>query len=154
MKAVVLACMGAALLATCTAAPVHAAAGPAAPRHPVAHPVLRCTQPRALDGDTIRCANLPASVRLTGIDAPELPGHCRRGRACAPGDPVASRAALVRALRAPVTVEVIGTDLYRRTIGLVRSGPRNLSCAQIASGNAIYRGDWDHGHRIARECGQ
>src|ERR1700712_1173347 len=47
---------------------------------------------RVVDGDTLRCGN--ERVRLLGIDAPELPGHCRIGRACAPGDPYASTASL------------------------------------------------------------
>lgn len=46
-----------------------------------------CRAPRALDGDTITCGTArrlksgrvrkPVRVRLIGIDAPELPGHCR-----------------------------------------------------------------------------
>ncbi len=48
-----------------------------------------CASPIAIDGDTLRCAAGPR-VRLAGIDAPEIPGHCRRGRKCTPGDPAAS----------------------------------------------------------------
>lgn len=40
------------------------------------------------DGDTIRCGD--ERIRLLAIDAPELPGHCARGRNCVEGDPVAS----------------------------------------------------------------
>lgn len=47
--------------------------------------VAGCT---VTDGDTIRCG--AERIRLLGIDAPELPGHCRSGRACAPGDPYGS----------------------------------------------------------------
>jgi endonuclease YncB( thermonuclease family) len=37
------------------------------------------------DGDTIRCNG--ERIRLLGIDTPELPGHCRKGRDCVSGDP-------------------------------------------------------------------
>ena len=33
-----------------------------------------------IDGDTIHCGY--TRVRLAGIDAPEMPGHCQPGRAC------------------------------------------------------------------------
>ena len=57
-----------------------------------------CAQALAIDGDTLKCAFLndgrAVNVRLAGIDAPELPGHCRRGRDCAPGDPYVSKRVL------------------------------------------------------------
>ena len=52
------------------------------------------TNCRAIDGDTLRCGSI--RIRLLGIDAAELPGHCRIGRHCAPGDPFAQQAALRR----------------------------------------------------------
>ena len=57
--------------------------------------VLTCTL-IAIDGDTLRCGR--ERIRLLGIAAPEMPGHCRRGRRCVEGDPVASRAALAAAI--------------------------------------------------------
>jgi endonuclease YncB( thermonuclease family) len=47
------------------------------------------------DGDTFRCAD-GTRVRLSSIDTPEMPGSCRPGRSCAPGDPYAAKAALKR----------------------------------------------------------
>lgn len=124
-----------------------------------------CQSPRAVDGDTLRCANLPASVRLLAIDAPELPGHCRKGRACAPGDPHASREALAVLLRrGRITLELVGTDRWGRNLAVARSTwlamplkvrrSVNLSCAQLAARHAVYVAAWDNGRRIARECGQ
>jgi endonuclease YncB( thermonuclease family) len=49
---------------------------------------FQCPAPAVVDGDTLRCGD--RRVRLYGIDAPELPGHCRPGRACTPGNPYAS----------------------------------------------------------------
>lgn len=70
---------------------------------------------RAIDGDTIRHEG--KRLRLLGIDAPELPGHCRRGRVCVEGDPVASRDALQRLLDAG-EVRCFGNrmDVYGRAL--------------------------------------
>lgn len=46
----------------------------------------------AIDGDTLRCG--AERIRLLGIDAPEMPGHCHERRNCVPGDPIASKNAL------------------------------------------------------------
>jgi micrococcal nuclease len=109
--------------------------------------VLTCT---AVDGDTLRCGKL--RVRLLGIDAAELPGHCRRGRQCAPGDPKAHSRALAAFIAGGVTVQSIATDRYGRTVAVVRDrAGRNASCAMLGSG-ATYKPQWDNGYRIMREC--
>ena len=54
-----------------------------------------CVVRYVTDGDTFRCSN-GTRVRLSSIDTPEMPGSCRQGRACAPGDPYAAKAALQR----------------------------------------------------------
>lgn len=108
---------------------------------------------RAVDGDTLRCGQ--ERIRLVGIDAPEMPGHCARGRQCAPGDPVAARGNLARLLRSgPITIERLGRDHYGRTLALVRAGATDLSCAQLRGGFAIYKPAWDTGARVARICGR
>lgn len=105
---------------------------------------------RVTDGDTIRCGKEP--IRLLGIDAPELPGHCRKGRRCAPGDGYASRASLAAAMAGPLSIQRIARDRYGRTLALV-SGPRgDLSCWQLRQRQAIYRDDWDNGGALARIC--
>lgn len=109
---------------------------------------LTCT---ATDGDTIRCGR--ERVRLIGIDAPELPGHCRTGRNCAPGDPWASKAALARLLRSgPITLERHGFDHYGRTLAFAFAGRIDLSCAQLRAGQAIYVARWDDGGHLAATC--
>lgn len=102
-----------------------------------------CPSVRVIDGDTLVCG--AEHVRLQGIDAPEVPGHCRVGRVCAPGDPAASTANL-RRLVARGMVECRGSarDTYGRTIGrcsvvLGSAGGIDLSCAQLAGGFAIRR---------------
>ncbi|RYG89864.1 MAG: thermonuclease family protein [Alphaproteobacteria bacterium] len=105
---------------------------------------------RVVDGDTLRCGS--ERVRLLGIDAPELPGHCYRGRVCAPGDPFASTRSLQSALVGKLTIERIDQDRYGRTLALVRGSKGDLSCWQLTRQQARYRDDWDDGGRLARIC--
>jgi len=104
----------------------------------------------ATDGDSLRCGR--ERVRLLGIDAPEL-APCPPRRRCAPGDPFASRDNL-RKLVQDQTVEVvrIGADRYGRTLAMVHSAKRNLSCEQLRQGFAVYRRDWDNGKRVFGAC--
>lgn len=96
------------------------------------------------DGDTIRCAD-GTRLRLAGIDAPEF--HCRRGRRCAPGDPIASRESL-RALAGPaVRYRVVdanrcragfqSTDPYGRPVALVYAPSGELGAEQLRRGFAV-----------------
>jgi len=111
-------------------------------------PGVLCT---AIDGDTLRCGS--ERVRLLGIDAPELPGHCQQGRRCAPGDPFTSMRSLRAALsRGAITLKRFGTDHYGRTLALVSAGGVDLSCWQLTHGQAIYKSWWDNGGQLARIC--
>ncbi|MGR6327996.1 thermonuclease family protein [Sphingomonas sp. XXL09] len=102
------------------------------------------------DGDTIRCDG--ERIRLLGIDAPELPGHCRTGRNCAPGDGYASKASLAAAMVGTIHVNRVGEDRYGRTLALLSSDRGDLSCWQLRHGQAIYKTQWDDGRRVARIC--
>ncbi len=97
-----------------------------------------CTDPRVVDGDTLRCG--ATRIRLQGIDAPELPGHCARGRACTSGDPFASTDNLRALVSGAVMVcRQTDTDRYGRTVAHCSVRGRDLSCAQIAGGFAVRR---------------
>jgi micrococcal nuclease len=122
-----------------------AALHPAAPSP--ATPVTAC---RVVDGDTLNCDG--ERVRLLGIDAPELPGHCRRGRACVAGDPYASSGSLAAALAPPLSINRVGVDRYGRTLALVRGRNGDLSCWQLRHHAATYRFDWDNGGLVAALC--
>ncbi|MFZ4109057.1 MAG: DUF1294 domain-containing protein [Polymorphobacter sp.] len=99
-----------------------------------------CPAPRHHDGDAIRCRGGSKSMRLFGIDAPEMPGACRPGRACTPGDAFAARDYLA-ALTAghAVTCEQLDTDRYDRAIVRCAADGADLSCAMVAGGHAVER---------------
>lgn len=103
-----------------------------------------------VDGDTLRIDG--ERIRLLGIDSAEMPGHCRKGRTCAPGDPHQAKASLTQAARGHIQVDRIKKDRYGRTIAVVYANGRNLSCLQLERGQAVYRREYDTGLRIAREC--
>ena len=110
-------------------------------------PLSGCT---VTDGDTIRCGD--ERIRLLGIDTPELPGHCRKGRDCVVGDPYAATTSLDAALTGKLTIDRVGEDRYGRTLARVAGAKGDLSCWQLARGHATYKPRWDDGMRVARTC--
>lgn len=103
------------------------------------------------DGDTLRCGD--ERVRLTGIDAPELPGHCRAGRKCAPGNGTASKANLSSIIGGrAVTLARFAQDHYGRTLAAVYLDGQNVACAQLRDNQAIYVGKWDNRFRVVIDC--
>ena len=104
-----------------------------------------------IDGDTLRCGD--ERIRLTGIDAPELRSCRPRGRRCVDGDGEAARRALTASIAGhDLRIVRLGRDRYGRTLAVVYAGSTNLACAQMASGNAAYRRDWDARAMVARDC--
>ena len=104
-------------------------------------PSFTCEKIRVIDGDTFDCDG--RRIRLAGIDAPKMPGHCRKGRDCTPGDPHASTETLSKAMRwKTVTCRPSDTDVYGRTIARCTAGTRDLSCAQLEAGSAVRRYGW------------
>lgn len=99
-----------------------------------------CLSPTHHDGDNVRCANVDQTIRLQGIDAPEMPGACRPGRRCTPGDPFAARDTL-RGLTQGRSLECTqeDTDNYGRIIARCAVDGIDLSCAMIAAGQAVPR---------------
>lgn len=102
-----------------------------------------CARPTHHDGDAIRCAGQGSegkSMRLYGIDAPEMPGACRPGRSCTPGNPFAARNHLARLTRGRrVVCQQRDTDSYGRRVVECRADGINLSCAMIAARFAVRR---------------
>lgn len=102
--------------------------------------IAPCPSPYHHDGDAIRCGSKGRSDRLYAIDAPEMPGACRPGRLCTPGDPFAARDHL-RALTAgkAVACEELDRDRYGRRILRCVAGGVDLSCAMVRDGFAVER---------------
>ena len=108
--------------------------------------LLLCVVAYVNDGDTLRCAD-GTRIRLAGIDAPELPGHCQPGRRCVAGDAIASKRALER-LAVGQTLRCLpnGTS-YNRVTAWCAVGQVDLSCAQVAGGYAQRWYRYWRGHR-------
>lgn len=103
-----------------------------------------------IDGDTLHLGE--ERLRLLGVDAPEL-HHCRKGRVCVKGDPVASAENLRRLIQqGHPRIERVGRDRYGRSLVVIHVGRLNISCEQVRGGYAEYVAKWDGGRRIAREC--
>jgi len=102
--------------------------------------LLPCPNPYHHDGDAIRCGSKGRSDRLYAIDAPEMPGACRTGRQCTPGDPFAARDHL-RALTAGKTVVCRQADLdrYGRSVVQCFANHIDLSCQMVRDGYAVER---------------
>lgn len=99
---------------------------------------FRCTTVRVIDGDTFACDG--RRIRLQGIDAPELAGHCRPGRQCTPGDGPASSESLARLVQwNAVQCRAVDVDSYGRTVARCTAGGKDLSCAQLVAGQAVRR---------------
>lgn len=98
---------------------------------------ILCSSPDITDGDTFRCDG--QRIRLAGIDAPELEGHCRKGRKCTPGDPHAASDYLYSISRGTVSCRPTDRDVYGRTVARCEANGKDLSCAMIASGHAVRR---------------
>ncbi len=116
---------------------------------PVPNGSFICAVRYVTDGDTFRCTD-GTRVRLSAIDAPELPGSCRTGRACAPGDPFAAKAALQRLIGGrTVQCRPVGMS-YGRVAAWCSANGADLSCAMVRGGHAVRLDRHDKEHRLCR----
>jgi endonuclease YncB( thermonuclease family) len=103
-----------------------------------------CHAPRIADGDTLRCDGL--SVRLSGIDAPELaetrcanPGG-DQAWACQPYARAYAQAAadrLTQLTRGAVHCQPTGEQSHQRVVARCEAGAGDLGAAIVADGLAI-----------------
>lgn len=111
-------------------------------------PRFSCRVAYVHDGDTFRCTN-GTRIRLAAIDAPEMPGACQPGRACAPGDPWRAKAALEGLISGQtVQCKTTGTT-YNRIAAWCSVGAKDLSCAMVRNGQAIRLPRFDRRGRLA-----
>lgn len=119
------------------------------PVQPEKNGAFSCAVQSVTDGDTFRCAN-GTRVRLSSIDTPEMPGSCRPGRACAPGDPYAAKAALQRLINGrTVQCEKVGMS-YNRIAAWCSVNRMDLSCAMVRNGYAVKLSQFDKERRLCR----
>lgn len=104
----------------------------------------------AIDGDTLNCGG--ERIRLLGIDAPELPGHCAAGRVCVSGDPFASKRSIQQLIEPRMKIVRYGRDDYGRTLAMVYVWGGSLSCRQLRGGHAYYVQEWDNEGAVAEDC--
>lgn len=112
-------------------------------------PPFTCHVVHVRDGDTWDCAD-GVVVRPARIDAPEMPGHCRPGRHCAPGNPFEAKAALIELIYdkdvycTPVSASPRGGSAYDRDHRIVaRCSINGVDVGEymVAGGFAI---EWPH----------
>jgi len=100
------------------------------------------TVSRVTDGDTIqvRDGSAEKTIRLVGIDAPEL-SHKKRE----PSQPYAHAATKFLAglvLNKTVEIKEYGQDRYGRTLAVVFQGGKNVNLEMVKAGYAeVYRGN-------------
>lgn len=79
-------------------------------------------------------------MRMHAIDAPEMPGACRPGRQCTPGDPYAARDYLRSLTRGrAVRCEEKDVDAYGRMVVRCTADGKDLGCAMVEAGHAVER---------------
>ncbi|WPZ04171.1 hypothetical protein T8S45_01170 [Blastomonas marina] len=63
-----------------------------------------------------------------------------------------STESLRAAMRGALSIRRVVIDCYGHTLGVIYANGVNLSCHQLATGNAIYRRDWDDGDAVRKDC--
>ena len=113
-------------------------------------PIIDCPSAYVVDGDSLRCGS--ERLRLLGIDAPEL-HNCPSWRTCVRGDGEAAKAGLQVAIaNGPIRYRIVTRDRFGRAVVIAWSGRINLSCWQLAHGQAVYKPHWDTTGAIGRAC--
>lgn len=97
-----------------------------------------CLVASVTDGDTLRCSS-GTRIRIAGIDAPEMRGHCARYRQCTPGDPIASRNSLAALTQGQILrCNSVGKS-YNRVLAHCTANGQSIGCAQVRRGQAVLR---------------
>lgn len=122
------------------------AAKPAAPRK--AQPPVEGTVVRVVDGDTLVVApaeagRAPITVRVEGIDAPEI---------CQPHGAEAKQAMSEMVLQQPVKLVAKAHDEHGRMLARVMKGELDVGDRLVRDGHAwSHRYKWDKGPYVAEE---
>ncbi|OWV32921.1 hypothetical protein B5C34_05265 [Pacificimonas flava] len=108
-----------------------------------------CTAPiAAKDGDDLLCGDL--DLRIEGVNARELAGHCRGRAPCPAMSGEEARQVLYRLTRGGFRYRISYRDRYDRPVVQVRlADGRDLACALIAEGAALR---WDRYWPEGKRC--
>ena len=128
------------------------------------------TVTKVSDGDTIHVTtpeHTKLKVRLYGIDAPETPKiNKRSGRISKPGQPYGEeswKALEIKIMRKQVKLDIIDIDKYRRMVGMIWLGDRNINLEMVSEGYAEayveylkppYRSEFIEAEREAKSAGR
>ena len=117
---------------------------------------FECMVERVLDGDTVSCGlkssgGTYVKIRLYGVDAPEIEHRNKKtGLVSKKGQPFGSEA--MDALHSKVygsviNVDVINVDRYKRLVGVLNIGNRNINREMVSEGwSWAYRQYLDRPH--------
>ena len=113
---------------------------------PISHPAIRTitgTVTKVSDGDSIQITTPEQSklkVRLYGIDAPETPKISHRtGQVSKPGQPHGEESWKMlenKIMGKQVKLEIFDIDKYRRMVGIIWLGDRNINLEMVREGFA------------------
>lgn len=120
----------AAAVGAATAAAIWQALGPWLFPGPVIVAGRTLDAPSVVDGDTLKLDG--RSIRLYGIDAPELAQTCDGW----PGGEIARRALADIVARRPVECRRVTTDRYGRVVAVCRAAGEDVSATLVRSGMA------------------
>lgn len=108
-------------------------------------------RPEVVDGDSLRLSGL--SIRLKGVDAPEMQQTCERaGHRYRCG--AAAKEALIGKIGAnPIECRLAGRDRYQRSLAYCRVEGQDLGAWLVEEGLAVGYGDYEREEARARQRG-
>ncbi len=105
--------------------------------------------PEVIDGDSLRLSGL--SIRLKGVDAPEMQQTCERGGRPYRCGEVARQALTARIAGEPVECRLAGRDRYGRSLAFCRARGEDIGGWLVEEGLAVGYGDYEREEARARE---
>ena len=103
---------------------------------------------RVIDGDTVEIAG--RTIRLAGLDAPEIGQTCRSGADSYPCGERARDALRRMADGADLVCRVEGRDRYGRNLGACEAGGQDVGARLVSAGLAVAYGAYEREEATAR----
>jgi endonuclease YncB( thermonuclease family) len=105
-------------------------------------------RPEVVDGDTLRLADL--TIRLKGVDAPEMQQTCERGGRRYRCGEVAKDALIARIGDGTIACRLAGRDRYGRSLGFCSVDGRDIGAWLVEEGLAVGYNDYEREEARAR----